>query len=58
MIVIDLSKQQALASNPNLIPKINITGKLDQPWNTTIFFTIKEAKETVLDLSQGTMWIL
>ena len=55
MIAIDLSKQKALASNPNLIQKINIPGKLDQPRNTTIFFIMEEAKETVLDLSQETV---
>ena len=55
MISIDLSKQQALDGDPRAILQINITANLDRLWNTTMFFIIEEAKETVLDFSQGTV---
>ena len=58
MIVIDLSKQQALDADPRAIQKINFTAKLDRAGNTTIFFIIEEAKETVLAFSQGTVKVL
>ena len=53
MIVIDLSKQQELNFDPKAIQQINFTGNREnQP---TIFFIIEEAKEAVLDFSQGTV---
>ena len=55
MISIDLSKQQALDGDPREILQINITANLDRLWNTAMFFIIEEAKETVLDFSQGTV---
>ena len=51
MIVIALSKQQA-------IQQINFTGNLDRPEGATMFFIIKETKETVLDFSQGIVKVL
>ena len=53
MIVIDLSKQQALDPDPKAIQQVNFTGNLEN--QSTIFFIIEEAKETVLDFSQGTV---
>ena len=58
MISIDLSKQQALDGDPRAILQINITANVDRLWNTTMFFIIEEAKETVLDFSQGTVKVL
>ena len=58
MIAIDLSKQQALDADPRAIQQINFTANLDRDENTTIFFIIEEAKETVLDFSQGTIKVL
>ena len=55
MIAIDLSKQQALDADPRAIQQINFTAKLDGVSNTRIYFTIEEAKETILDVSQGTV---
>ena len=54
-IAIDLSKQQALDADPRATPQIIFTENLDCAGNTTMFFIIEEAKETVLDLSQGTV---
>ena len=57
-IAIDLSKQQALDSDPKAIQQINFAANLDRAGNTTIFFILEEAKETVLDFSQGTLNVL
>ena len=46
MIAIDLSKQQVLDPGPRAIQQINFTANLEG--NTTMFFIIEEAKETVL----------
>ena len=54
MIAIDLSKQQALDINPRAIQKINFTGNLNCLGNTTMFFILEEAKETILNFFQGT----
>ena len=56
MIVINLSKQQE--PDPRAIQKINFTANLDRAGNTTIFFIIEEAKETILDFSQRTVRVL
>ena len=48
MIATDLSKQQALDTDPKAIQQINFVGNLDQPGNTTMVFIIEEAKETIL----------
>ena len=55
IISIDLSKQQAFDAAPKAIQQINSTGILDQSRNTTIFFIIEEAKETILIFSQKEM---
>ena len=57
MIAIDLSKRKALDIDPKAIQQINFTGNLARNpiANTTMFYIIKEAKETVLDFSQGTI---
>ena len=55
MIAIDLSKQQVLDADPRAIQQINFTANLDKAANTTMFFIIDEAKETVLDFSQETV---
>ena len=51
MIAVDLSK---LDANPRANQQINFTVNLDRVGNTT-FFSIKEAKETVLDFALGTV---
>ena len=58
MIAIDLSKQQAFDSDPRVIQQINFKANLDRARNTTMFFIIDEARQTVLDFSQGTVKIL
>ena len=51
MITIDLSKQQALNADPKAVPQMNFNANLGRPGNTTTFFIIEEAEETVLDFS-------
>ena len=58
MIAIDLSKQQALDTDPRAIQQINFTANLDRAGNITIYFILEEAKETILDFSQGTVKVL
>ena len=58
MIAIDLSKQQALDTDPRAIQQINFTANLNIVGNTRIYFILEEAKETVLNFSQGTVKVL
>ena len=54
MIAIDLSKQQALDADSQAMQQISFTGNLDRVEGAAMFFITEEAKETVLDFSQGT----
>ena len=58
MIAIDLSKQQALDTDPKAIQQIDFIASLDRPGNTTMFFIIEEAKEIILDFSQEAVKLL
>ena len=51
MIGIDLSKPEALDADPRSIQQINFTVNLDREGNTTIFFFIEQARETVFEFS-------
>ena len=59
MIAIDLSRQNELDADPanDAIQQINFTN-LDRAGNTTIFFIIEEAKETIFEFSQSTVKVL
>ena len=57
-IAIDSSKQQVLDADPKAIQQINFAANLDRAGNTRIYFILEEAKETVLDFSQGTVKVL
>ena len=58
MIAVDLSKQQALYTDPKAIQQNDFTANLDRAVNKRIYFILKEAKESVLDFSQGTVKVL
>ena len=58
LIAKDLSKQQSLDADPRAIQQINFTANLDRAGNTTIFFIIEQAKETIFEFSQGTVKVL
>ena len=55
MIAIDLRKQEALDADPKAIRGNSFTANLDRAGRTVMYFIIEEAKETVLDFSQGTV---
>ena len=55
MVAADLSRQNELDADPSAIQQINFTGNLDRAGNTTIFFIIEEARETIFEFSQGTV---
>ena len=58
MIAIDISRQNELDADPRAIQKINFIANFDRAGNTTIFFIIEEAKETIFEFSQGTVKVL
>ena len=58
MIALDLSKQRALDADRRANQQINFTVNLDRAGNTRIYFILEEAKETILDFSQGTRKVL
>ena len=58
MIAVDLSKQQSLDADPRAIQQISFTANLDRAGNTRVYFILEEAKETILDFSQGTVKVL
>ena len=58
MIALDLSKQQGLDADPRAIQQINFTANLNRAGNTTTFFIIEEAKETIFEFSKGTVKVL
>ena len=55
MIAIDLSKQQTLDADRQAIQQINFARNLDQQ---AMFFITEEAKETILDFSQGSVRLM
>ena len=58
MIPVYLSKQKVLDFDTKAIQQINFTGNLDRAGNTRVYFILEEAKETVLDFSQGIVKVL
>ena len=58
MIAVDLSKQQALDADPRAIQQINFTANVDRAGNTRVYFILEEAKEIILDFSQGRVKVL
>ena len=58
MIAIDLSKQQVLDADPRAVQQINFTANLGRTENTRVYFILEEAKESILDFSQGTAEVL
>ena len=58
MIAVDSSKQQALDADPRAISQINFRANLERASNTRICFILEEAKETILNFSQGAVKVL
>ena len=57
-IAIDPSRQLELDADPRAIQQIKFTANIDRAGNTTAFFIIEEAKETIFEFSQGTVKVL
>ena len=53
-----MRRLQVLDADPRGIKQIFFTGDLDREENTTVSFIIEEAKQTVLDFSEGTVKVL
>ena len=51
LIAIDLSKQQALQENEDLIQQINFIGRLEEAAN--VFIIIEKKEHTILEFSQN-----
>ena len=51
LIAIDLSKQQVLQENEDLIEQINFIGKLEEAAN--VFIIIEKKENTILEFSQN-----
>ena len=51
LIAIDLSKQQVLQENKDLIQQINFIGRLEEPAN--VFTIIEKKEQTILEFSQN-----
>ena len=58
MFAIALSKQQVLDADPRAIQQITFTANLDRAGDTRKSTILEEAKETILDFSQGTVRVL
>ena len=60
MIVVDLSRQQALDPDPRKIQQINFTANLNREDDddTRVYFILEESKETKLNFAQGTVKVL
>ena len=58
MIALDLSKQQEVDADPNVMQEMDFTGNLDQAVNTTTFVITEVAKENILNFSEGSVKVL
>ena len=54
MIAIDLSKQQALYSDPKAIQQISFNGSLERDNRVIMFFITEEAKKTTATITKKT----
>ena len=58
MIVIELSRQEALGADPRAIQQIKFAANLDRAGNKRFYFILEEVKETIFEFSQGTVKVL
>ena len=58
IVAVDLNKKQALDAHPRAIQQINFKANLERLGNTRIYFILEQAKESVLNFSQGNVKIL
>ena len=58
MIAVDLSRQQALDTDPRAIQQINFTTNLNRAGDTRVYFILEQSKETKLNFPQDTVKVL
>ena len=58
LIAIDLSKQQVLQENEDLIQQINSIGRLAQGEDASVFIIIEKKEHTILEFSQNFVNVL
>ena len=58
MIALELSKKEALDTDPRAIQQISFTTNLYRAGNARIYFILVEAKETILDFSRKFVKVL
>ena len=58
LIAIDLSRKEALDTDPRAIQQVNFTENLDWAEGTWMVFILEKVKKGILDFSQGTVRLL
>ena len=57
-MALDLSKQQEVDADPNVMQEMDFTLNLDQAVNTTTFVITEVVKENILNFSEGSVKVL
>ena len=58
LIAIDLSRKEALDTDPIAIQQVNFTENLDRAEGAWMVFILEKVKKGILDFSQGTVRLL
>ena len=58
LIAIDLSRKEALDTDPRAIQQVNFTENLDRAEGAWMVFILEKVKKGILDFSQGTVKLL
>ena len=58
LIAIDLSRKEALDTDPRAILQVNFTENLDRAEGAWMVFILEKVKKGILDFSQGTVRLL
>ena len=58
LIAIDLSRKEALDTDPRAIQQVNFTENLDRAEGAWMVFILEKVKKDILDFSQGTVRLL
>ena len=58
LIAIDLSRKEALDTDPRAIQQVNFTENLDRAEGAWMVFILEKVKNGILDFSQGTVRLL
>ena len=58
LIAIDLSRKEALDTDPTAIQQVNFTENLDRAEGAWMVFILEKVKKGILDFSQGTVRLL